>query len=85
MHKPLDNRDEENYIENHDNKPLDQDFGNRWSMVQHSYIKKFPNLTDEDVEYNLHGYNGMIHRIATRTHRTQQEVENDIRDWIYDE
>ncbi|RXJ44356.1 hypothetical protein [Gelidibacter gilvus] len=53
----------------------------RWKDIEEDYRKRYPNITDEDVNYRLDGFDDMTGRIAKRTNRNREDVNNEIRDW----
>jgi hypothetical protein len=59
----------------------DDSLEGRCSNIQSDYRKKYPELRDEDIKYNPNEFDAMVNRIARRTDRSRQEVENDIRGW----
>ncbi|MGJ8592833.1 MAG: hypothetical protein ACSHXF_09810 [Aquaticitalea sp.] len=58
----------------------DDSLEGRWSNIQADYRKKYPELEDEDVA-NTNDFDDMVNRIARRTQRSKQDVEDDIRGW----
>lgn len=53
----------------------------RWKGIEEDYRKRYPNITDEDVNYQSDGFDDMTGRIAKRTNRNREDVNNEIRDW----
>ncbi|MEO5789227.1 MAG: hypothetical protein ACOH2D_12040 [Gelidibacter sp.] len=53
----------------------------QWKNIQSDYRKKYPNITDEDLDYESGDFDNMTGRIAKRTNRNREDVNNEIRDW----
>jgi|GEM_PF-2145894 len=52
-----------------------------WKDMKPSYRKRFPNLTEEDVNYRTGEFDFMMERVAKRTGRNRQQVHQDIENW----
>ncbi len=63
------------------NEKPDRQLESRWTDIESDYRKRYPKLTDEDVNYNSGDFEHMTNRIAKRTNRTSQDVTKEIRDW----
>ena len=61
----------------------DDSLEGRWSNIQADYRKKYPELQDEDVNNLDKDFQSMVDRIARRTQRSRQDVEDDIRNWTF--
>ncbi len=59
----------------------ESDNESRWKDIEDDYRKRYPNVTDEDVNYQSDGFDDMTGRIAKRTNRNREDVNNEIRDW----
>lgn len=57
------------------------DLERRWKKMGNTYRENYPALTDDDVNYKSGEFNKMTERIAKRTNRRREDVENDIRSW----
>lgn len=58
-----------------------QDWQSRWTDIRSDYRKRYPSLTEEDVEYGDGDFDNMTDRIAKRTNRNFQNVQDEIRNW----
>lgn len=56
-----------------------------WKYMRNSYRQQYPNLTNEDVNFSEGEFDTMTERIAQRTNRRRQDVQNDIRNWNHEE
>lgn len=56
----------------------------RWNDINTDYRKRYPNLTSEDVDYRQGEFEDMTDRIAKKTNRSRQEVQNEISNWNSD-
>lgn len=56
-----------------------------WKNMRNYYRQQYPDITDEDVIYRDGEFDSLTERIAQRTHRRRQEVQNDIRNWNHEE
>ncbi len=83
------NQDQEYLREEHNtrkNQYSDTDTLERnWKYMRIYYRQQYPNITDEDVNYKDGEFNTMTERIAQRTNRRRQDVQNDIRNWNNEE
>lgn len=52
-----------------------------WKDIESDYRRRYPNVTDEDVNYKSGEFDAMTERIAKRTNRNREDVYNEIRDW----
>ena len=59
----------------------ESDMVNAWKDIETDYRKRYPNITDEDVHYKSGEFDSMTDRIAKRTNRNRQDVNNEIKDW----
>ena len=64
-----------------DNAEYDHDMESHWKDIEGDYRKRYPNVTDEDVNYKSGEFDNMTGRIAKRTNRNRVDVNNEIRDW----
>lgn len=53
----------------------------RWNNISKDYRRRYPNLTSEDVDYRQGEFDNMTDRIAQRTNRSREDVQNEIRNW----
>ncbi|TXE07338.1 hypothetical protein ES711_11250 [Gelidibacter salicanalis] len=56
----------------------------RWQEIESSYRNYYPNLTDEDLEYHEGTFDTVMARIAKRTNKSVQEVNDEIWEWDSD-
>lgn len=56
----------------------DDSLEGRWSNIQADYRKKYPEITDEDVEYEQGEFDQMVAKIARRTDKTTEEIKREI-------
>ncbi|MBO3099003.1 hypothetical protein [Gelidibacter pelagius] len=63
------------------NEEADRQVESRWKDIESDYRKRYPKITDEDVNYKSDDFNGMTRRIANRTNRTPEEVHKEIENW----
>ena len=61
--------------------PEKSDMESHWRGIEKDYRKRYPSVTDEDVNYQSDGFDDMTGRIAKRTDRNREDVNNEIRDW----
>ncbi|WP_051285039.1 hypothetical protein [Aequorivita capsosiphonis] len=66
---------------NQQNQQGGQKLENKWNNIKTSYREKYPNLTEEDVNYREGEFDDMTQRVAQRTNRDREQVRNEIRDW----
>ena len=52
-----------------------------WKDIEGDYRRRYPDVTDEDVNYKSGEFDSMTGRIAKRTNRNRQDVNNEIREW----
>lgn len=52
-----------------------------WSEIRDDYRKKYPHITDEDVNFKVGEFDVMAMRIAKRTQRTPEEIHKEISNW----
>src|SRR5690606_14132919 len=52
-----------------------------WKDIQSDYRKRYPKITDEDVNFQSDDFSSITRRIAKRTNRTPEDVYNEIKDW----
>ncbi|MEO8773058.1 MAG: hypothetical protein ABI371_01905 [Gelidibacter sp.] len=57
------------------------DMETRWKNIESDYRSRYPNVTDEDVNYKSGEFDSMTGRIAKRTNRNREDVNNEIREW----
>lgn len=76
-----DSKKHRGYTEDSKLNPTDDSLEGRWSNIQADYRKKYPELEDDDVNLVNNDFDAMVNRIARRTSRSRQDVENDIKSW----
>lgn len=59
----------------------DNSLEGQWSNIQADYRKKYPKITDDDINFKSGEFDHMIASVARRTNKSVQEVENEIRSW----
>lgn len=59
----------------------DNSLEGQWSNIQADYRKKYPNITDDDIDFKDGKFDHMIASVARRTDRSSKEVEKEIREW----
>lgn len=69
------------YTEDSKLNTTDDSLEGRWSNIQADYRKKYPELTDDDVNNANSEFDDIVNRIARRTDRSRKKVEDDIRSW----
>ena len=75
------NREQEReYREQNGQLNLD-DLQKKWNDIQTEYRKQYPSLTSEDVDYRPGEFHDMTNRLAKRTNRSRQEIQDEINDW----
>lgn len=57
------------------------DIESRWQDIESDYRKKHPGITDEDVNFRTGEFDNMTDRIAKRTNRSREDVDEEIRNW----
>lgn len=70
--------------QNDDNQDLEQaskDLERRWQDIEKHYRRRYPNITDEDVNFRTGEFDNMTDRIAKRTNRNRKDVNDEIRNW----
>lgn len=63
------------------NEEANREVESRWKAIESDYRKRYPKITDADVNYKSDDFNSMTRRIAKRTNRTPQEVRKEIKNW----
>lgn len=63
------------------NEASHRDLEGRWKAIQTNYRKRYPEITDDDVNYNAGELDAMIHRISERTNRNPEDVNKEIINW----
>lgn len=63
------------------NEEPDHKTETHWTDIESDYRKRYPDLTDEDLQTESGEFKHMADRIAKRTNRTSEEVTKEIRDW----
>lgn len=76
------NRGRDNYSSDSDSSTRDIEM--RWQEIENNYRRRYPNLTDEDLNYREGEFNTMTDRIADKTNRSRQEVHDEIWEWDSD-
>jgi len=56
----------------------------RWQEIESSYRNHYPSLTDEDLKYREGTFDTVMARIAKRTNKSVQEVNDEIWEWDSD-
>ena len=64
-----------------DTTDSDPDAESRWKDIKSDYRKRYPSITDEDVSYRTGEFDSMTDKIAKRTNRNYEDVNNEIRNW----
>lgn len=59
----------------------DQQMERRWENIRNQYRDRYPELNEDDVNYREGEFDTMTDRIAKRTNRSREQVQNEIRDW----
>lgn len=59
----------------------DQDLEAKWFDIENDYREKYPMITDYDVEYEEGEFDYMTRCLAYRTHRSREQVRDEIRNW----
>lgn len=57
------------------------DVESHWNDIKSDYRQRYPDVTDEDVNYKSGEFDNLTDRIAKRTNRNLEDVKNEIRDW----
>lgn len=60
---------------------IDDVMEKKWATIREDYRRKYPRITDNDVDYLVGGFQKMLGIIASRTNRSRAEVSNEIRYW----
>ncbi|MGC1630662.1 MAG: hypothetical protein WA749_00980 [Gelidibacter sp.] len=68
---------------NNSNLSNSQDREKKWKDIHHDYRRRYPDITDEDVDYNEGEFDNMTDRIAKRTNRSRNLVNDEIDNWGY--
>ena len=53
----------------------------QWSNIQADYRKRYPEITDTDVNYRMGEFDHLTHQIAKRTNRSSEAVADEIKNW----
>jgi len=53
----------------------------QWGNIKKSYRQKYPNLTEEDVSYRSGEFDNMTQRVAQKTNRSRDQVNQEIDTW----
>lgn len=64
-----------------ENRAQNTDLETKWNTIENDYRAKYPNLTDNDVNYRTGEFDSMTENIARRTNRSREDVNNEIRNW----
>ena len=71
----------DNQSQRQENRSQNADLERKWNTIENDYRAKYPNLTDNDVNYRTGEFDSMTESIARRTNRNREDVNNEIRDW----
>ncbi|CAH8283454.1 hypothetical protein EV196_102410 [Mariniflexile fucanivorans] len=78
----------ENDSQNQNKDFQNQKFGNQtennWNRVRDQYREKYPSLSNEDTQYRNGKFDDMTDRIANKTNRSRDQVQDEIKNWDYD-
>lgn len=66
------------------NSSSTRDLEMRWQEIETDYRRRYPDLSDDDLNYRDGQFNDMTDRIAQQTNRNRQEVEDEIWEWDSD-
>ncbi len=53
----------------------------QWLAVRDEYLANYPDLEDEDTKYEQGSFHTVITRLANKTKRSTEEIQNEIRNW----
>ncbi|MBJ7880035.1 hypothetical protein [Gelidibacter salicanalis] len=78
-----DQRGDRNTDEQRDNSrnTSSRDIESKWTDIESDYRKRYTNLTDQDLNYRDWDFDNMTDRIAQRTNRSRDEVNDEIKNW----
>lgn len=62
----------------------DSELEAKWFDIEKDYREKYPTITDDDVEYQEGEFDYMTRCLAYRTHRSREQVRDEIRTWYND-
>ena len=74
----------QNEQEQYGHKPYqddDQELESKWFDIENEYRQKYPEITDDDVEYQEGEFEYMTRCVAYRTNRSTEQVRLEIRRW----
>lgn len=74
------NRNDQDHI-GRNNPDSNRDIESRWQDIESDYRRRYPNVTDEDVNYRQGEFDNMTDRLAKRTNRSRDQVNDEIRNW----
>lgn len=60
---------------------LNKDIENQWHRIESDYRRRYPNVTDDDVNYSSGEFDTMSERLAKRTNKNRDQVHDEIRNW----
>jgi len=75
------NADTDTDKRNKNNNDSNRDIESRWHDIESDYRRRYPNLTQDDVNYRQGEFDNMTDRIAKRTNRNRQQVRDEIENW----
>lgn len=63
------------------NKDSNLTIERRWNVIESAYRKRYPAVTDEDVQFRSGEFDAMTDRLAKRTNQSREAVTNEIENW----
>lgn len=64
-----------------DDPLFSRDIESRWQDIESDYRRRYPDITDEDVDYREGEFDNMTDRLAKRTNRSRDQVNDEIQNW----
>lgn len=78
--KDKDHKDSKKNDQNQ-NQEANRDLESCWNEIESKYRRRHPNVTDEDVDYGSGEFETMTNRIAKRTNRSRDQINEEIGNW----
>ncbi len=52
-----------------------------WEVFKNRFLEKYPNLTDEDLDYRHLGFENMFNQLSAKTGTTRDQLRDEIINW----
>ncbi|HZJ18853.1 MAG TPA: hypothetical protein VFD35_00685 [Pricia sp.] len=53
----------------------------KWNDIQEEYLKKYPQLEDEDLHFESGGFEGLLEKISEIQGKPVKEIRSEIENW----